>query len=168
MKYPAKSHPAWNKGLKVYNSGKNNPFYGKRHTQETKDKIRKILKEKGIRPLKPYIGRGEKSTNWRGGVTPFYELLRKSDQYIQWRMSVLVKDNFTCQGCGKRGGKLEAHHKKSFFDIIFDNKIKDLDSAYNCNDLWDVNNGETFCRICHLKTESWGKSWRLKTKQHCD
>ena len=44
---------AWNKGLKGYNSGEKNGFFGKHHTEETKRKLSEILK-------------GNKR-NWKGG-----------------------------------------------------------------------------------------------------
>ncbi len=49
----------WNKGKKLPQfSGKNNPFYGKKHSEESKRKMSKSLKGKFI---------GQKSSSWKGG-----------------------------------------------------------------------------------------------------
>lgn len=49
-----------------------------------------------------------------GGVSTEEMLLRASPEYIQWRTAVYKRDNYTCQHCGVKGGRLEAHHIKSF------------------------------------------------------
>jgi transcription elongation factor Elf1 len=59
---------------------------------------------------------------------------RGSTRYTAWRWSVLLKDNFTCQRCGKRSD-LEAHH------IVPYHENKELAT--------DVNNGLTLCKDCH-------------------
>lgn len=56
----------------------------------------------------------------------------------EWRTSVFHRDDYTCQECEIRGGKLEAHHIKPW------RLFKELRH--------DVNNGITLCRSCHLKT----------------
>lgn len=69
-----------------------------------------------------------------------------------WRLSIFERDNFTCQmpGCGKRGGKLEANHIILFSKIISNNKIESIEDALRCKELWDISNGITLCRDCHL------------------
>ncbi len=49
-----------------------------------------------------------------GGVSTEEMLLRASPAYIRWRTAVYKRDNYTCQHCGVKGGRLEAHHIKSF------------------------------------------------------
>lgn len=61
--------------------------------------------------------------------------IRKLREYDDWRITVLQRDNFTCKLCGKRGGKLEADHIKSF------SKYPDL--------RFEINNGRTLCKNCH-------------------
>ena len=71
-------------------------------TQQTKEKL--SLQKLG--PLNP---------QWKGGVTPIFDIIRRSDKYKVWRMSVFERDNFTCQISGLCiGGELEAHHIKNF------------------------------------------------------
>ena len=65
---------------------------------------------------------------------------RKSPEYRKWRMSVFVRDNYTCQICGKVGGNLNAHHIKHF--------------ATNIDLRFDVNNGITLCYECHKELHS--------------
>ncbi len=35
---------------------------------------------------------------------------RFTDEYTEWRRSILERDNYTCQCCGQKGGKLNIHH----------------------------------------------------------
>lgn len=75
--------------------------------------------------------------NWRGGITNENKKERQSDEYKNWRTSVFVRDDYTCQHCKKLGGVLHSHHIKSF------SKYKDL--------RFNVNNGLTLCFNCHKK-----------------
>lgn len=79
--------------------------------------------------------RGENSYKWNGGVTEEQKLLRKRFEYADWRTSVYKRDNYTCQCCGTRGGKLNAHHLNSFA------KYPELRLI--------VENGITLCAKCH-------------------
>lgn len=79
----------------------------------------------------------DKNPNWKGGVTNKNKLERNSKQYIDWRNSVFIRDEFVCQDCGQIGGNLHAHHIKSFA------KFKEL--------RYDINNGLTLCFKCHKK-----------------
>lgn len=62
---------------------------------------------------------------------------RNSDEYKLWRRQVLSKDNYTCQKCLERGGKLESHHIENFTTKI--------------NLRFEVTNGIVFCKKCHKK-----------------
>jgi hypothetical protein len=73
--------------------------------------------------------------NWKGGITNENRRIRASSQYKFWLKSVFKRDNYTCQKCGKRGGKLNAHHIRRFA------KFPEL--------RLDVNNGMTLCADCH-------------------
>jgi len=78
--------------------------------------------------------------------------LRYSKKADDWRKAVFDRDNYTCQGCGVRGCRLEAHHKKPF--------------AYFPALRFEVSNGETLCCPCHNKTKinfkKLRKKWSIK------
>ena len=88
-----------------------------------------------------YGRRGSAAPNWRGGVYPENARIRGSLEYRQWRTSVFQRDNYTCQGCGKRGGYLHADHIKPF--------------AYYPDLRLELSNGRTLCVPCHKKTDTW-------------
>jgi len=100
--------------------------------------------------------KGDKTSNWQGGITPIIQKIRNSEKYNKWRQEVFVKDNFTCHKCNTRGGYLHAHHIKGFSVII--NEIKanlPLLGLYEASmiytPLWDIQNGVTLCKKCHFK-----------------
>lgn len=63
-------------------------------------------------------------------------------EYRLWRTSVFERDGFTCVQCNVRGGNLEADHIKPW--------INHPELRYN------VSNGRTLCKPCHLKTPTHG------------
>jgi predicted DNA-binding protein YlxM (UPF0122 family) len=60
---------------------------------------------------------------------------RTISKYRLWVETIFKKDNYTCQKCGKRGGKLEAHHIFNWVDY------PELRYA--------IDNGITLCKKCH-------------------
>ena len=83
--------------------------------------------------------KGEGNHFWKGGINGENDTLRHRREYKNWRTSVYDRDDYTCQCCGTRGGKLNAHHINQFADY------PDL--------RYDVNNGITLCVKCHDATE---------------
>jgi 5-methylcytosine-specific restriction endonuclease McrA len=57
---------------------------------------------------------GERSHNWKGGVTSENRLARGIKEYRLWVNTVFIRDNFTCQKYNIRGGDLVAHHIINF------------------------------------------------------
>ena len=95
---------------------------------------------------------GSKNVNWRGGVTPINEKIRKSSEYKLWRQSVFIRDNFTCVWCKKVGGDINADHIKPFCDY------PELRFA--------IDNGRTLCVRCHKSTDNYaGKGLKRVKKQ---
>jgi hypothetical protein len=99
---------------------------------------------------------GEKHFAWKGGISGFKHQIRELPEYKTWRLSVFVRDNATCQKCGRRRKvddrvNLEVHHIKAFSVILLENKIKTVEDAIKCDELWDVNNAVSLCRECHKK-----------------
>lgn len=80
--------------------------------------------------------RGEDSPNWNEDLTEEQRLLaRNYPEYRDWVQLVYRRDDYTCQKCRKRGGRLNAHHIKGYADY------PELRT--------DVDNGITLCEECH-------------------
>lgn len=107
--------------------------------------------------------RGDKNPSYKGGITPLNKSIRKSLKYRLWIIAVFERDDYTCQECKKRGIELHAHHWiKEFAKIIQDNNITTLEEAFDCEELWDINNGKTLCVDCHDKKHNRGKYKKQK------
>lgn len=123
-------HCARYKGGRVF---KSKSIHGRRRGEWAE-----FVKKNGVPGAKKFTteNKGEKSANWKGGVTKPNKLARGTEEIAIWRQSVFKRDGFTCQCCRKRGSRLTAHHIKSFA------KHKEL----RC----DVQNGVTLCEGCHV------------------
>lgn len=106
---------------------------------------------------------GKNNPKWsNGGLTPVIRSARSSFVYQQWRKEVFKKDDYTCQGCLKRGGHdLIVDHIKPFSVIIKENNIDSLEKAMNCEELWSIENGRVLCECCHFKTPTYGLNLKL-------
>ena len=88
-----------------------------------------------------YMPRGKDSPQWKGGITKKYlrHIQGTRDNlslgYINWRKEIFKRDNFTCQHCQRKSGKLVGHHIKNFKE--------------NDNLRLDIKNGITLCQKCH-------------------
>ena len=105
--------------------GKDNPHYGKRHSQEAKDRIRAAAIADGRRPWgknNPPYWKGKKGSQhpqWKGGFTPERQSFYSSLEWIKVVPHVWKRDNATCQRCGKRKNgdrniPFDIHHIISF------------------------------------------------------
>ena len=106
---------------------------GKKRTEEQRKKYRasKIGKNN------PMYGKKErKNPNWKGGITPENLKIRASIEFRLWREANFARDNWTCQKCKKKGGRLHSHHIQNFA------QYPELRFA--------INNGRTLCRKCHI------------------
>jgi len=99
--------------------------------EEINHKLSKALKGKPQPNL-----RGEKHWNWQNGKTIENAQVRNSLEMTRWRRSVFERDNFTCQICRERGGRLVADHIKPF-------------SLYPKLRL-ELSNGRTLCKDCDI------------------
>ena len=146
-----------------------NPFYGRYHTEKTKNKIRqkkigkKISEEHRKNIIKnhphlsgsehPLFGRkiskirrikisaglqGIPIDRWTDFKSPLIKRIRKNSETRLWRRNIFERDNWTCQECYIRGGRLFSHHIRKF-------------SKYPLL-RFDTNNGLTLCTLCHNKT----------------
>ncbi len=79
--------------------------------------------------------RGEKSPNWKGGISRNIHSL-KEPQYKNWRNEVFKRDNYKCKISDENcKGQLEAHHILRWADYP--------ELRYN------INNGITLCHFHH-------------------
>lgn len=157
-----KGQSAWNKGKKMkpfsketkekMSLAKKGKQYrlGHKFSSFTKNKMR-LAKLGDKNPMKRIEVRikfqGENSHFWKGGISPYTKIVKRSFEYRDWRKKVFERDNYTCQMCKKRGIYLEPHHIKGF------TKYPEL--------RFEVSNGLTLCRECHMKTDNYkGKAKR--------
>ena len=119
---------AWNKGMKGLQVAWNRGTKGLMPTPWNK----------GIK--RPELS-GEKHPSWKGGLTSKNQKIRNSFEYKLWRTAIFERDDYTCQDCCQRGGKLQADHIKPF------SLFPELRLA--------IDNGRTLCIPCHKKTPTY-------------
>lgn len=139
--------------------GENNPMFGQHHTFDAHIKMHNAqlgnTKKLGYHfPIETRKRMSEERLikhALMGFVytTPLSKAIRESFEYREWIHKIFERDNYTCQKCKTRGGYLEAHHKKLFSIILKENNIKTLQDAKNCKELWNIDNGVTYCEDCH-------------------
>ena len=149
--------PAWNKGktfsgdskmkMRLAKLGKKGYWSGKQRPEMSGSN-------------NPHWGKfGQEHPKWKDiKLRPFYKSIRQLFKYVDWRKSVFKRDNFTCITCNATKCYIEADHfPKRFIDIVRNNNIQSVEDALNCPELWDITNGRTLCKPCHLKTDTWGR-----------
>jgi 5-methylcytosine-specific restriction endonuclease McrA len=141
--------------------GINNHRYGKK-AWNVKDKIRKVCmvcnKEFLVHPFreksaiycsKRCVAKGSKN-GFKKGHKPYIFIKENckeernkngNSESKKWRTFIFLRDNFTCQICEQVGGRLEAHHIKSW-------------SKYPSM-RYELTNGVTLCKECHKKTDNY-------------
>jgi len=155
-----KGQVAWNKGKKlhypVWNKGLTglSPRHVTPHTEKSKLKCSLSQKkrwnmgvykdrinitpesiEKGRNTQRKNSPKGKNHWLWKGGLN--YNTIYRTSEYREWRRFIFVRDEFTCQKCGKKHIYIEAHHIKVYSKFP---KLK-----------FDKNNGITLCNKCHKK-----------------
>lgn len=120
-------------------SGENNPMFGRKQPDSAKqiisEKADKRWDDMEERILQSCRMLGISREEWNG-FTNKSDDLYYSQKYKQWRTSVYQRDDYTCQMCGERGGKLNGHH-------IY--KVSDYPEL-----IFEINNGITLCYDCHF------------------
>ena len=128
-----------------FQSGQDSAFKGKKHTAETKEKIRQARFRDG---RVPYLKNGKHwlhhegavPSTWKGGISPERQAFYASDEWKEAVKIVWARDNATCQKCGKHHntaksrGTFHIHHIISF-------KVKEKRA--------DPNNLILLCKECH-------------------
>lgn len=84
----------------------------------------------------PHFQRGENHPRYKGNARAREIAMGRYD-YKAWRNAVFQRDDYTCQECGTRGRRLNAHHIKKWADYP---ELR-----------FDVDNGITLCEDCHNK-----------------
>lgn len=114
------------------------PYWGlKQQSEATRLKIGNALRGRKQSEEHRMKNSGALSPAWRGGITPETRKLRNSSRYKEWRRHVYQRDDYTCQACGERGGKLNADHELPW-------------SLYPAL-RFEILNGRTLCETCHVR-----------------
>lgn len=119
---------------KCANSRPNSSRYKKGHTESIEIRIRRI---KNIKKNTP---KGKAHYNYIDGRSKLVSPARYGKDWLTIRQSVLERDLFKCQYCGKdhHEVRLDVHHKIPFLHT-FDNSLSNL---------------VTLCVSCHKKVEA--------------
>ena len=130
----------WKKEMSKLFSGKGNPFYGKHHSMESKEKISNVQKgsscseetkrkmskvrmgykvSKKTRIKLSILKKGKNNWNWKNGISPKNKRIRKGLKFKLWREAVFARDNYTCQKYGLKNGNgktivFHPHHIRNF------------------------------------------------------
>lgn len=157
--------------------GPRHPLWGKRHTEETKNKMRDtkinqyrnnseliIRISNSVKKLwqDPEYRKEHTGPNhhwWKGGITKREETLAHAlrVELRNWAKKVLERGNYTCQRCGIRSEEkriMQVHHIKSVLEYP--------------SLVLDIANGITLCKNCHRKTESYGRKLRKQIVETSD
>ena len=104
------------------------PRWGKKLSEETKQKISNSLKGRFRKHLNP---------QWKeNAINRWRVILHNQFEYKEWRKQVFERDHYACATCRKpSNGDIRAHH------IVPVETDKDK--------IFDVNNGITLCKKCH-------------------
>ena len=126
------------------------------HTAETRAKIAKTVKERWMHipaDERSRMRSGPNHPQWIEDRTKLKITRNGVDQnlLIHWRRAVFERDKFTCQKCGKVGGKLNGDHIKpvSLFPEL----------------ALELINGRTLCFPCHKQTPTFCGRVRLLTRE---
>lgn len=112
----------------TFNEGNKN-FLGKKHSISSRKKISNSRIGKYAKENHP---------NWKGGITPYSELIRGSVDAFNWKRKVKERDGYKCRISNQEcKGGLEAHH------ILRFSEYPEL--------RFEVNNGITLCKFHHPK-----------------
>lgn len=118
------------------------PIKGYKQSDSHKEKLSKIAKGRHfsertrIKLSKSH--KGKNSYNWKGGITQEHKTIRRSVEYRLWREAVFERDNWTCQKCKIRSGKLlHPHHILNFAEYP---EVR-----------FAIDNGITLHESCHRK-----------------
>lgn len=174
--YASGKYVAWHKGLTKENSSGLKIISEKAIKLNKQPEVieRKILLFARLLKEGKIAKREEENSSWKGATKSIKNICREHDnRYINWRIPVLKRDNFTCQHCfNPEEKKLHVHHnveefsdilkkiidknnlsKKNMQDMTYDAKKEIAIEVYE----YHINNnvsGITLCEKCHSKEHS--------------
>ena len=90
--------------------------------------------------------RKEEHWNWQGGISELAVRVRNSHKYDRWKKDCLERDEFKCVRC-ESTDRLAVHHIVRF-NILMEN-ITTYEEAIDSDKLFEIENGETLCFVCH-------------------
>ena len=165
----------WNKGIHMWENREHpKGMFGKKCSKNTRkqmskskmghsvtEKTREKISDANKTQILMGFKKGHKPFNYIDGRTKLVKMIKIMKEYLEWRSAVFKRDNYHCQNCGEKG-YLEAHHIIPFIKILREFKIKNFEDARKCKLLWDVGNGISYCRDCHiLKDKNRGRELQL-------
>lgn len=115
-------------------TGNKNPFFGKKHSNETKSVFSEIAKERT----------GKRNPNYKNGNYERRPRDFKISEFTPVRNRVFNRDDHSCYYCRNKGGHLHAHHILPYWV---------MPSAF-----LDDENLITVCTTCHFK-EAHNGNW---------
>ena len=127
-----------NKGYKHFEEAKKK-MKGKKFSEEHRKNLSKTLK--GRKLSEEHRKKMSLVHHKRLGTDPNRDKgVRETLEYHKWRRDVLERDDYTCQSCYKRGGKLQTHH---IFAV-----------CHHPEEATKLMNGITLCKPCHKMVHS--------------
>lgn len=136
------NHPEYELISEQYIGAKSNnyyKFYCKKHSEEFTMTLNHMLHGETCNLCFRERTSGENHHGYNPLLTDEERTLKRAflgeEAMKIWRNRVFIRDNYTCQCCGKVGGDMNAHH---------------LDGYHWCKDgRTDIDNGVTLCKKCH-------------------
>lgn len=168
-KYESGETKAWNLGLTIENDERVRKNAEKQRqtkanwTKEERLKVADRFRQTRKEQPEKFSHKKESHSQWKGGSSSINSCVRRDERYYQeWVLSVMKRDNFTCQDCGATN-HLEVHHdKEELSDLIQrllrENKIQKATSHQEALVAANVIihshvrgevSGITVCKNCH-------------------
>ena len=93
---------------------------------------------------------GSNSSKWIDGKSLERDRIRLGTELKEWRKSVFIRDNYTCQHCGDKK-EIQAHH---------------IEEWAKCEEKrFELSNGVTLCIVCHGKVHN--RDFTKRNKKFC-
>ena len=164
------ANPIFRQQMSEKKRGENNPNYHKPMPDRQKEQIRAHALNRSpewrekqrishtgkkdsdlTRARKSESHSGNRSYNWKGGITPLYKHIRGHRKYKEWCKEVLKKYKYTDVFTNTTGGIISCHHIIPVNILIKMYNLCTIEQALECSLIWDVNNGVAIKKLAHDK-----------------